>query len=310
MRKLFIQFTIMLILPLQGWGQELFPVYSQFRNNGMAINPAYTGSREVLSTSLFYRKQWAGIDASPSMQSFAGHMPLKNPKVALGLLVLNENELVLDRFQVYGHYAYRVEIGPGKLSLGLKAGLKSTRENTNELIVDDAGDPFFQASPENYLMPNFGIGFYYYTPRTFIGFSLPSLLTDDIKGASGYSYRFDSKALNYLFSAGILLGSEIKYKASAIVRYSGYTPAQFDLNNHVVLLNDRLWLGLGARFDQNLVGSALVSSFDFMVNDQFMLGYAYDYNLAGISKYFRGSHEVFMRYEFFYRVKAVNPRYF
>ncbi|MBN2667189.1 MAG: type IX secretion system membrane protein PorP/SprF, partial [Bacteroidales bacterium] len=37
-----------------------FPVYSQYLQNGMVINPAYTGTREVLSGTMSYRMQWMG----------------------------------------------------------------------------------------------------------------------------------------------------------------------------------------------------------------------------------------------------------
>ena len=37
-----------------------YPVYSQYLQNGLMINPAYTGSRGALSGFLSYRMQWMG----------------------------------------------------------------------------------------------------------------------------------------------------------------------------------------------------------------------------------------------------------
>lgn len=62
-----------------------FPVYSQYLQNGMAINPAYTGTREVLSGFMSYRIQWMGTNGSPLLQSVSLHSPMKNDKVGLGL---------------------------------------------------------------------------------------------------------------------------------------------------------------------------------------------------------------------------------
>jgi hypothetical protein len=42
-----------------------YPVYSQYLHNGLLINPAYAGSREVLSFFLSGRLQWAGIKGAP-----------------------------------------------------------------------------------------------------------------------------------------------------------------------------------------------------------------------------------------------------
>src|SRR5512137_100000 len=63
-----------------------FPVYSQYLQNGLVINPAYTGTREVLSTFLSYRMQWMGTKGSPVLQSVSFHSPMKNDKVALGMM--------------------------------------------------------------------------------------------------------------------------------------------------------------------------------------------------------------------------------
>ena len=41
-----------------------YPVYSQYLQNGLLINPAYTGSRGALSAFLSYRIQWMGIKGS------------------------------------------------------------------------------------------------------------------------------------------------------------------------------------------------------------------------------------------------------
>ena len=39
-----------------------YPVYSQYLQNGLLINPAYAGTRGSLSTFLSYRMQWMGIE--------------------------------------------------------------------------------------------------------------------------------------------------------------------------------------------------------------------------------------------------------
>jgi len=64
----------------------VYPVYSQYLQNGLMINPAYTGTRGSLSTFLSYRKQWIGTPGSPVIQSVSLHTPMKNDKVALGLM--------------------------------------------------------------------------------------------------------------------------------------------------------------------------------------------------------------------------------
>src|SRR5664279_3193939 len=65
-----------------------YPVYSQYLQNGLLINPAYAGSRGSLSTFLSYRMQWMGIPNAPAFQTISLNAPMKNDKVGLGLMCL------------------------------------------------------------------------------------------------------------------------------------------------------------------------------------------------------------------------------
>ena len=58
-----------------------YPIYSQYLQNGLLINPAYAGSRGALSGFLSYRMQWMGIADAPVFQTISLHAPMKNDKV-------------------------------------------------------------------------------------------------------------------------------------------------------------------------------------------------------------------------------------
>ena len=97
-----------------------FPVYSQYLQNGLVINPAYTGTREVLSGFLSYRMQWMGTSGSPLLQSISFHSPMKNDKVALGLMAQFMQYGTTKSTSIYGSYAYHIKLKKGKISFGLK----------------------------------------------------------------------------------------------------------------------------------------------------------------------------------------------
>lgn len=72
------------------------------------------------------------------------------------------------------------------------------------------------------------------------------------------------------------------------------------------LLYERVTFGLAYRFDAAVSGLA-----GFQVNDNIMIGYAYDYDTTPLGRYNDGSHEIFLRFELGTRVKAkLNPRFF
>ena len=70
------KYTVMLIVLSFGavlYGQQIPPL-SQYIYNHYSINPAATGITDDLPLSFTYRKMWAGISGSPSIQYLSGHM--------------------------------------------------------------------------------------------------------------------------------------------------------------------------------------------------------------------------------------------
>src|SRR5512140_60766 len=139
-----------------------FPVYSQYLQNGLVINPAYAGTRGVLSSSLSYRMQWMGTKGSPLLQSLSFHAPMKNDKVALGLLAQFMQYGATKSTSIYANYAYHIQLKRGKLSFGLKAGADLSNTDYTGLILNDPDDPGFKTNEKPLVLPNAGAGIYYY----------------------------------------------------------------------------------------------------------------------------------------------------
>ena len=57
--------------------QEKALLYSHYTFNGLALNPAYAGSHEMLSVSLSHRSQWMGFEGAPSYNILAAHTPFE-----------------------------------------------------------------------------------------------------------------------------------------------------------------------------------------------------------------------------------------
>ena len=124
------------IVPLGVKGQ-LEPLSNQYLLNTLAINPAYAGSRDALSLSMHHRNQWTGFDGAPKTISLAVHAPLRNEKVGLGLLVMNDRRGISGYSVIMGNFAYRILMNDGILSFGLGSGLSIFRNNWEELVAVD-----------------------------------------------------------------------------------------------------------------------------------------------------------------------------
>ncbi len=281
-------------------------MYSQYMFNQMVINPAYTGSRDVLSTTALYRHQWAGLKGAPRTQSFYLHTPLPNQHNNFGL------SLVLDKVGVsYSNalnlsYAYRFDLGKGRLAFGLQGGLTTLQNRYNEVQTDVPGDVVFQDRTKPILIPGLGFGCYYDTKRFYLGISTPYLL--EYKNAefqvfmntTTHYYKPAMLATGFL----IRLNPDLLLRPSALVKVIPHSPVEVDINANLII-KDQLWIGASYR-----TGDALVGMLEYQISPQFRLGYSYDYSVTDLQKYNNGSHEFMLRYEFGYRVKTMSPRYF
>jgi hypothetical protein len=56
--------------------------------NTVNVNPAYAGSRGVMSAFLLHRTQWVGLDGAPVTNDFSIHTPINNSNLGIGLSVV------------------------------------------------------------------------------------------------------------------------------------------------------------------------------------------------------------------------------
>ena len=287
-----------------------YPVYSQYLQNGLVINPAYAGTRGVLSTFLSYRMQWMGTNGSPLLQSLSLHTPMKDDKVALGLLAQFMQFGATKSTSIYGDYAYHIRLRTGKISFGLKAGADISNTDYTGLLLTDANDPVFTTNDKPYVLPNTGAGVYYFSDRIFAGLAIPAFLNYR-KTASGNTQLYHSfREYDFVISAGGLIDITplIKFKPSILIDYSFQKTkglSQLDINGNLIIA-DLVWAGASWRTSEQVV----VGIVQVQINPQLMLGLSYDYPVGRMNSFSKGSSEFILRYEFGYKVSASNPRYF
>jgi type IX secretion system PorP/SprF family membrane protein len=288
-----------------------YPVYSQYLQNGLVINPAYTGSRGALSAFISYRAQWMKTPGSPTNQSVSFHTPMKNDKVALGILAQFQQYGFSRNSSIYASYAYHIRMGHGKLSLGLKGGADMSNTNfSGKMILTQDGDEAFMTNEKPYVLPNTGAGIYYFSEKFFIGASVPQFLSYKRTASGGVQAYHEFNNYDFIFSAGglITFSKAFKFKPSVLVDYSLQNTrnlTQLDLNANFIL-GDLVWIGGSWRTTEEVA----VGIFQLQLNQQLMIGASYDYSVGTMNTFSKGSTEFIIRYEFGSKVSAANPRYF
>ncbi len=313
-KRNYILFLFFILFPFIGHsqdadlkvGQRYEPIYSLYWVNGLAINPAYTGSRECFSNTILYRNQWMGFEGAPITQTLSSHAPLKDEKNAVGLFIFHESIGVTDYTDIYGNYAFRFQLGEGRISLGLKVGATFFQGNYADIVASPdelAIDPILNNESE--VFPNFGVGAYYYNDKFYLGLSVPKFLSYEIKSSKKSMY-IGPENYDFLITGGVLLGQSetLKFKPSFLFRYRLDNTWQIDASLNVIFYN-ALWIGGSYRYKDELAFMV-----EYQASDQIRAGVAYDFAIGDLVSQHSGSIELILRYEFRYKIRAVNPRYF
>jgi type IX secretion system PorP/SprF family membrane protein len=286
-----------------------YPVYSQYLQNGLVINPAYTGTRGALSGFLSYRRQWLNIPDAPNLQSLSLHAPMKNDKVALGLLAQFMQYGYTKSTSIYGSYAYHIRMAKGKLSLGLKGGVDISNSDYSDIVTLQP-DEVFTTNDDPYILPNIGAGAYYFSDKIFAGIAIPQFMSYKKTSTNSVQAYHRFSDYDFIFSGGglITFSDFFKFKPSVLVQYSldkAEKIKQFDINGNFILA-DVVWVGGSWRTNEQVA----VGILQLQITQQLMLGFSYDYPVGRMSSYSNGSAEFALRYEFGSKVSAANPRYF
>lgn len=279
--------------------------YTQYMYNTININPAYAGSRGVMSIFGLHRTQWVGLDGAPVTNAFSLNTPISNSNLGVGLSFVNDKIGPTNDNTIAADISYSIQASEDyKISFGIKASGNVFNLNVNGLDYVDPLDPNLQNFNSKF-SPNFGAGVYLHSDKFYLGLSVPSFLQ-----ASKYNdndVAVYKERMNYYIIGGYVfdLSPDIKFKPAFLTKIVTGSPLQVDASANFLFF-DKLMLGAAYRWDAAV--SALVG---FQVTDGLFIGYSYDMETTRLRHFNSGSHEVFLRFELFNKVnKMVSPRFF
>lgn len=284
------------------------PVFNQYMNNLLLIQPAYAGMSGYVNATAISRIQWVGFDGAPRSNTITLHGPFRRYNVGLGLSILTDRFGPVRQTGFYADYSYRILIDQDQyFSFGIKGGFNRYEAMLTDLIVHDPNDPVALYDINKKYMPNFGVGFIWHADNFFLGASAPKIFQNKITSESGETMY--KEELNFYAMGGYVidLTDNVKFKPTALARWSQNTPTIVDFSANI-LFNDRLWVGATYRL-MNSYGLL----FQIYVNTSVKLGYAYDLTTFHPSQYNAGTHEFMLSYDFPVKRKRYcrfTPRYF
>lgn len=176
---------------------------------------------------------------------------------------------------------------------------------TDAVHIQD-NDPNLAADFSRFL-PNVGLGLYFQLPTFFAGISAPHLieneLTERVALTDVDQLAFQHRHYYAMLGTVVDLSEALKFRPSVLVKYVENAPVEADINGSF-LIKDVLWLGATYR-----TNASVDANIEAIVSDKLMIGYAYDYQLNGLSDHTNGSHEVILSFDFKFKDRrVVTPR--
>ncbi len=275
------------------------PQFSQYMFNIASFNPGYAGSNEMICLSAINRQQWIGFEGAPSSSFFNANASVKPFGInsGVGLSIASDNVAFNKDLGIYATYAYRLDLGPGILGIGINLGIYNKALEADWYIPDDLGpaytinDDAIPQKDESQMSFDLGFGLYYKTDNLYFGLStthlnqakikynekLPSYLSRHYYAIVGYTFQLSNPLFEIL--------------PSVLLKTDGRTN-QIDVNT-LVQYNKKFWGGVSYR-----AGDALIGLIGFELFNGLKIGYSYDFTTSDIGNYSDGSHEFTLRYCF------------
>jgi type IX secretion system PorP/SprF family membrane protein len=267
------------------------PLQSLYMFDPLLVNPAYAGTQVQLSATSIYRNQWVNLDGAPKTITATIHSGFLDTKMGLGVIIGNDQIGIHNDLSFYGIYSYKIKVSrKGTLSMGIQGGFNNIRSDYTKLNLKSLNDPNLSGQVTKF-NPNVGGGLFYHQKDLYVGFSIPQIINNSVFDLEGNGSL--SKQLRYYYLQGGFsknLRHNVKVMPSALIRIQEEAPISFDANATFVF-HDAVGLGVSYRLNEGIVGL-----FELQINENFHVGYAYDFTTSALNQFSSGSHEIMINY--------------
>lgn len=290
--KLKITFLILVATGYTAVAQQR-PLQSLYMFDPLLVNPAYAGTQVQLSGTAIYRNQWLNLEGAPKTFTTTLHSGFRKYRVGLGLIASKDVIGIHDDTGLYGVYSYKIPLSKDNrrvISFGIQGGFNFITSDYNKLSLKNGSDPNLSGVDRRF-NPNVGAGIYYRDGNFYGGFSVPYMLNNKLVSLNNVSSLARQKRYYCLFAGyNAKLTENITLVPSTLIRIQEQAPVSFDLNALVVLYQT---VGLGVSYRLN---DAVVGLFELQINNNFHVGYAYDFTTSKLNQFSNGSHELMVNY--------------
>ena len=245
------------------------PTMSQYMNNQLSFNPGYAGVRNTIFTNINTRKQWMGINDSPTSYQLSFHAPINKTFTSLGTNMAMYKTGILTISNANFVYSHLVKLNKQLfLSLGINVGAINHSIDLSNIKLVNTSDPMFQGQTVSQINLDVGFGGWLYSPSFYLGLSMPHALHTEF--ANEYSIPFYKRNLYLTGGYNFQIGKILAIKPSVLIRGMITEETVSDLS---ILVEYKSKIELG--FTNRLKKSMVVLT-NFWVTEKLGIGYSFD----------------------------------
>lgn len=290
-------------------------------------NTAAAGLDNDLKLSSVYRKQWAGLQNSPSTFLIGGHgvfqtssltnifekQRLKGQVTEKDMFKYHDErqhvlkhalggKIAVDKFGAYEHtqfsgsYAIHLPMNNFSVALGSAIGISNYKLDPERVTLLEGNDQTYDsylsgAGSSTFL--NTDLSILIYTKKFYVGYSSNQFLPNAmVLSDNGLQLQLNT---HHYFTAGYQYAINEKMKVSSgliVGSYNGLpNTIQFSANGKYM---QRYEFGMGYR-----AGDAIIMKLGYTHMNKITFKYAYDLNITGLNQFNSGSHELLFSYTIF-----------
>lgn len=297
MRKFRISFLVALFAFSQGAFAQQLPLSSQYHQNMLTINPAYSGFEAPTTITASHRSMLTGVHGSPQTNYVSVAGQGDEGKMGLAFVAFQDKTDILSFTSGMVNYVYKAKLGEqSSLNFGLGVGVQNFAVDFSKAQVNDVLDPVLLGSQrQNRVAFNSEFGVVLQAKKLEIGLAIPQLLANNptITNVDGTSWNYNSVrhirgSLKYTLNLNEK--ETVAFYPLVVVRSVAGAPFQWDVNG-VLDIKNKAWIGLTYH-------STYAISFSAGLRYKgFSFGYAHDIPTGVVNDFSKRSSEFLLSYQ-------------
>jgi type IX secretion system PorP/SprF family membrane protein len=307
------------------------PHYAQYAQNHFLINPALAGVESYADARTGFRRQWVGLQNTPTTFYLTAHVPVGNedfviepastrfsygrrqhepiqpdPHAGVGMMLVRDQAGPWSSLTANVAAAYHYPLNDDwQLSAGISGGVTQHTLDFEQITLTRPQDPAVGQGKANALHPDLHAGIWVYSSEWYGGISVQQLWPQKLRFRTDYDWQ-GKLVPHYFLTIGyrLPLFEEWEFVPSVLLKKATNAPASFDLNLKFSCLNN-YWVAVAYRHRDALMTWAGVR-----LAQKLTVSYAYEYAISTLQNSTSGTHELTLGITLGNRHHYASPRYF